>query len=113
MSLSTDSPATAWATPSDPLVNIKAAVTRIAYDGTDCNAADGPDERIDVETAIRMYTSEAARIMGVHDLGKIAPGFRASFVVLDKDILTEDDVRVAETYINGERVYRRCDTITI
>ena len=104
LSLSTDSPATAWATPSDPLVNIKAAVTRIAYDGTDCNAAGGPDERIDVETAIRMYTSEAARIMGIHDLGKIAPGFRASFVVLDKDILTEDDAHITATYINGEQI---------
>ena len=106
LSLSTDSPATAWARPSDPLVSIKAAVTRIAYDGTDCNAAEGPDERIDIGTAIRLYTSEAAKTIGIHDLGKIAPGFRASFIVLDGDILKSmDGVRVAETYINGERVY--------
>lgn|GEM_PF-100987 len=111
LSLSTDSPATAWARPSDPLVNIKAAVTRIAYDGTDCNAADC-DERIDVETAIRLYTAEAAKIIGIHDLGQIAPGFRASFVILDGDILewdcgtaALDSVRVAETYIDGERVW--------
>ncbi|MCR5034860.1 MAG: amidohydrolase [Clostridia bacterium] len=105
LSLSTDSPATAWATPSDPLVSIKAAATRVAYDGTDCSkTADGRDERIDVETAIRLYTSEAAKTLGLHDLGRIAAGCRASFVVLDKDILTEDDVHIIATYINGERV---------
>ena len=105
LSLSTDSPATAWATPSDPLINIRAAVTRIAYDGTDCSrTADGRDERIDIETAIRLYTSEAAKTIGLHDLGQLAPGYRASFVVLDKDILTEDDVHIIATYINGERV---------
>ena len=103
LSLSTDSPATAWASPSDPLVNIKAAVTRIAYDGTDLShASSGQDERIDIETAIRLYTSEAAKVIGLHDLGRLAPGCRASFVVLDKD-----DVSVAATYINGELVYTR------
>ena len=98
-------PATAWATPSDPLVNIRAAVTRIAYDGTDCNNCNGADERIDIETAIRLYTSEAAKTIGLHDLGRLAPGCRASFVVLDKDILSDDTAQVTETYINGEQVY--------
>ena len=107
LSLSTDSPATAWAKPSDPLVNMKAAVTRIAYDGTDCNASGGPDERIAMETAIRLYTSEAAKAVGLHDLGRLAPGCRASFVVLDKDIFSEDDVSIASTYINGELVYTK------
>ena len=122
LSLSTDSPATAWARPSDPFFGIKAAVTRIAYDGTDCNAAGGPDERIDIETAIRLYTSEAARIIGIYDLGKLTPGCRASFVILNRDILetgvdgdafpdNEPPARgfaaekyIGETYINGERV---------
>ena len=103
LSLSTDSPATAWARPSDPLTNIKAAVTRVAYDGTNL----GLDERIDIETAIRLYTSEAAKVIGAHDLGRIAPGCRASFVVLDRDILTEeiDTIHIDATYINGEQVY--------
>ena len=103
LSLSTDSPATAWARPSDPLTNIKAAVTRVAYDGTDL----GGDERIDIETAIRLYTVEAAKIIGIHDLGRLAAGCRASFVVLDGDILTEDidQIHVDATYINGELVY--------
>ena len=117
LSLSTDSPATAWASPSDPLVNIKAAVTRIAYDGTDLSCSlSGQDERIDIETAIRLYTSEAANVIGLHDLGRLAPGCRASFVVLDKDILRQteaeegafqDDVSIAATYINGELVYTK------
>ena len=48
--LSTDAPATSWATPSDPFPNIKSAVTRYAYDGTDC----GQKNCIDIEDAIKM-----------------------------------------------------------
>ena len=53
---STDAPATAWAVPSDPFSNLKAAVTRKAYDGTDC----GRNEAVDIETAVKLYTAEAA-----------------------------------------------------
>lgn len=56
IALSTDAPATSWAVPSDPFPNIKCAVTRYAYDGTDC----GRNNCIDIETAIQMYTREAA-----------------------------------------------------
>ena len=49
---STDAPATSWAVPSDPFVCIKGAVTRKAYDGTDC----GDDQIIDMKTAIILYT---------------------------------------------------------
>ena len=44
ISLSTDAPATSWAAPSDPWMNLKAAVTRTAYEGTDC----GQDQRLDI-----------------------------------------------------------------
>ncbi len=104
--LSTDSPATSWADPSDPFVNIKAACTRKAYNGVD----EGEDQKIDVETALILYTAEAAEIAGFEGLGKLSPGFEASFVVLDKDIIKTapmeiDTVKVEETYIRGERVY--------
>ena len=116
LSLSTDAPSTAWAVPYDPILNIRSAVTRRAYDGTDF----GQEERIDIRTALRLYTSEAAKMIGLHDLGRIAPGFRASFIVLDEDILKFDQntpaeewdrVHVGETYINGECVYKRSESI--
>ena len=107
-SLSSDAPATSWATPSDPFVNLKSAVTRKAWDGTDT----GQEHRIDIETAIRLYTAEAAPFVGFTDVGILKPGYVADFIILDRDILDIpsdeiDQIKVLETWINGEKVYER------
>lgn len=104
--ISTDAPATSWAMPSDPFPNIKAAVTRRAYDGTDF----GAQEALSVEEALALYTREAARMVGFQGLGMLRAGYKASFIVLDRDILDVpadeiDRVRVAATYIRGGRVH--------
>lgn len=104
--LSTDAPATSWAVPSNPFPNIKSAVTRRAYDGTDI----GQEERIDIETAIILYTKNAAEICGFTGLGQLKPGYSADFAVLSEDIFSIDPARidevfVKETYICGEKVY--------
>lgn len=106
--LSTDAPATSWAVPSDPFPNIKCAVTRYAYDGTDC----GRNNCIDIETAIEMYTREGAETAGFEKLGQLKEGYKGSFVILSEDILTVagsdiDRVYVEETYINGDCVYKK------
>lgn len=106
--LSTDAPATSWASPSDPFPNIKCAVTRKAYDGSDC----GVKQRISVETAIELYTREAAEIGGFTCLGQLRSGYKASFVVLSDDILAVspdeiDTIYVEKTYINGACVFSR------
>lgn len=108
MCISTDAPATSWAVPSDPFPNLKSAVGRRAYDGFDF----GADERLDIEEALALYTREAARIVGFEGLGMLRAGYKASFAVLDRDILATpadelDRVQVSETWIRGERVYRR------
>lgn len=108
LSFSTDAPATAWAIPSDPFSCIKGAVTRRAYDGTDC----GQSQAVDIETAIRLYTIEGARLLEFPETGMLRQGYSADFVVLDRDILKIpkdeiDSVKVDETYIRGERVWRR------
>ena len=105
--LSTDAPATSWAVPSDPFSNIKAATTRKAYDGSDI----GQDERLDIETAVILYTREAANVCGFAGLGQLTPGYAADFAVLSEDIFTMDpmridQVKVEETYICGERAYQ-------
>ena len=105
---STDAPATSWAVPSDPFSNIKAAVTRRAYDGTDC----GGSQVVDVETAVILYTKAAAKMVGFEKIGQIKEGYKADFLVLDKDMMEIpageiDRVHVAETYIGGRCVYRR------
>jgi len=104
--LSTDSPATSWATPTNPFVTIKAACTRNAWDGTDC----GHDNRISIKDAIVSYTREGAHVLGYSDRGMLKEGYKADFIVLDKDIfevcLDEiDKIKVQETYINGKKVY--------
>lgn len=103
---SSDAPATSWAVPSDPFVGIKSAVTRRAYDGTDT----GQKQRVDVETAIDLYTKNAAEICGFNGLGRLAPGYSADFVVLSDDIFTVepetiDRITAEQTYIDGERVF--------
>lgn len=108
VALSTDAPATSWAVPSDPFPNIKGAVTRVAYDGTDCN----PAHRIDIETAIQLYTREGAEIAGFEKIGQLKEGYKGSFVVLSEDILTIepehiDQIAVEETWIDGACVYTR------
>lgn len=108
VAFSSDAPATAWYDPSDPFVGLKSAVTRRSYDGTDS----GEDQRIDISTAINLYTKMGAQLMGISNIGELLPGYYADFIVLDKDILEVsvediDKVFVQETYINGELVYER------
>lgn len=105
---STDAPATSWAVPSDPFPCIKSAVTRKAYDGTDC----GQDQSVDIETAICLYTRESAQIAGFEKIGQLKAGYEADFIVLDQDILRIeperiDEVSVEQTFISGEMVYRK------
>ena len=108
LAFSTDAPATFWADPSDPFPGLKEAVTRTAYDGTDC----GQEQAVDIETAIKLYTRESAFAAGFQKMGMITPGYHADFIVLSEDILTVDPQRidqicVEQTYIDGECVYRR------
>jgi len=52
---------------------------------------------VPLETAVRMASAHPARFLRLdHELGRIAPGLRASFVVAD------DDLRVRATWIDGE-----------
>ncbi|WP_391117652.1 amidohydrolase [Psychrobacillus sp. L3] len=108
VAFSSDAPATAWADPVNPFVGLKAAVTRIAYDGTDV----GQDQKVDVSTALTLYTKAAQEITRIPNVGQLKAGYHADFIVLDRDILTIpkdeiDDVRVERTYMGGNLVYLR------
>jgi N-acetylglucosamine-6-phosphate deacetylase len=53
---------------------------------------------LSLEKAVEMASANPARFMGLGgELGRIAPGFRASLVVLDESLA------VRETWIDGER----------
>ena len=105
---STDAPATSWAVPSDPFPCIKGAVTRKAYDGTDC----GQDQAVDIETAVKLYTKASAGVAGFKNIGQLRAGYQADFIVLCDDLLSVpseeiDKVCVAATYVGGEKVYEK------
>lgn len=106
--LSSDMPATSWSDADDVFLSVKAAVLREAHTG----AAFNPAEAVTVAQALLLYTGRARQVAPFEGVGMIQPGFEGSFVVLDRDVFTVppreiDRVRVAETWIRGERVYRR------
>src|SRR5688572_29978776 len=89
LSFGSDWPGTnaAWY-PAEPLLGIYAAVTRQTVDG---QPAGGwfPQERIDVETAMRAYTVNNAWAAAEDAIkGSIEPGKLADFVVLDRNPFT-------------------------
>jgi predicted amidohydrolase YtcJ len=63
--------------------------------------------------ALYAYTAEGAYVSGDEDIrGKIKPGMEADFIVLDRDLfeIPEEEIletKVLETYIGGERVFKR------
>lgn len=108
LALSSDCPATAWSEADDAFVSIEAAVRRRAYTGADIGQA----AAVTVPQAVLLYTARAARLTRLDGLGRIAPDHDAGFVVLSDDVFTvpEDEisrVRVEETWLGGQRVYRR------
>ncbi|UOY91726.1 amidohydrolase [Ectobacillus sp. JY-23] len=113
VAFSSDAPATAWADPANPFVGIKSAVTRLAYNGADT----GQEQRVDVPTAIMLYTKAAQEITRIPYIGQLATGYHADFIILDQDILEMsidkiDTVRVKETYLGGHLVFQRDNSVT-
>ena len=86
-----------------PLFGIEQAMTRATMDGDVC----GPDERVDLDTAIRMHTINGAYASFTEGVkGSIEPGKLADLVLLDVDLrdVEQDEVRdvpVAMTFVEG------------
>jgi predicted amidohydrolase YtcJ len=87
-----------------PLFGIEQAMTRATMGGAVC----GPDERVDLETAIRLYTWNAAYAQFQEDRkGSIEPGKYADLALLSEDITKVPvrelrDLPVAMTVVGGE-----------
>jgi predicted amidohydrolase YtcJ len=96
---SSDAPVTNYR----PLFGIQQAMTRATMSGDVC----GPEERVDLATAIRMHTTNAAyAAFEENQKGRIAPGMLADLVVLGDDISrvpVEElcDIPVAMTIVGG------------
>lgn len=95
----------------DPRLGLHAAVTRQDRAGQP-SAGWLPEQRLTAAEALRGFTSDAA--WAGHDerrVGRLQPGMRADFVVLDRDPLDVPpqelaDLQVRSTWVDGKPVYQ-------
>lgn len=93
----------------DPWQGLYAAVTRRRPD--DSRDAWYPEEALGVEEAVRAYTVGAAIASGEEEVkGRLAPGYLADFIVLDRDVMREPPeallhTQVLATVIGGVPVF--------
>lgn len=93
----------------DPLFTMWCAVNRITSGGRPL----GVDQSVDVATAFRGYTTDAAWLSYEDGrLGCLDPGHLADMAVLDRNPFTADpaylrDVEVVRTIVGGETVFER------
>lgn len=98
--------------PLDPLLGIKAAVTRQTLDGKNPGGW-VPEQKISLEETLRAYTTGVAFAnFGERARGVLAVGQLADIVVLDRDLFaipaeTIDQVQVLATFMNGRLVFER------
>lgn len=96
-------------TPIDPLRCIENAVTRNLW--REPGSVLAPDERVDVESAIRAMTADAAwQCHSEDEIGSLEAGKLADFVVLAADPRTVDPtgirlIDVLETWLGGKQVH--------
>jgi hypothetical protein len=94
----------------NPFFGIYAAVTRQDQEGFPAGGW-RPEERMTREEAVACFTRDAAWAVGMEEeVGSLAVGKRADFVIVDRDPFTapaEDlwKIRVLRTVIDGETVY--------
>ncbi len=94
----------------DPLAGLYSARTRAHQDGT---PAGGwlPGQRLDGRTAVELYTAGSAfAAFQENELGRIKPGYRADFTILDGDPSTCGNMellglKVLYTVVDGKIVY--------
>lgn len=96
---------------ADPRLGLYAAVTRQDRAGQPPGGW-FPDQRLTVVEALRGFTADAAYAGHDEDeVGRLAPGLRADFVVLDEDPMTSsaaglDELHIRSTWVDGKPVFQ-------
>jgi len=94
----------------DPWFALEGMITR-RYPGKPEYGQLNPDERVDVETAIQIFTRNGAMAMEKEDeTGTIEPGKSADFIVINQNILEIPlekihKTKVLRTVLKGKTVY--------
>ena len=100
--------------PFEPLLAIQSCVSRQSTEGTVL----GPEQRISVEEALALYTVGSAYASGEEAVkGRIAPGYLADLVVLDRDPRACPPseigaISVLETWSGGRRIWPDPELVT-
>ena len=95
---------------ANPWPGIESMVTRKDPYGQ-TPGTDWPEQRVDLSTAIRIFTFNGAKAHKSADVnGSLEPGKQADFIVLDQNIFDVDidtvgDTKVLLTVVNGDWVY--------
>jgi predicted amidohydrolase YtcJ len=95
----------------DPWFALEGMVTR-RYPGHPEYGSLNPDERVDVETAIEIFTRNGAMVMEKEDeTGTIEVGKSADFIVIDQNILEVPvekihETKVLRTVLRGKTIYQ-------
>jgi predicted amidohydrolase YtcJ len=85
--------------PMDPILGIYAAVTRRSADGKHPGGWI-PEQRVSVEEALRAYTADGAyAVFAEARRGRLAPGYLADLVLLDRDLTRIPPEEIAETRV--------------
>jgi predicted amidohydrolase YtcJ len=96
----------------NPFWGLHAAVTRRRADGAPGPDGWHPEQRLDLDTALRGFTLGAAYAGYAEDrLGSLSPGKYADLIVVDRDLWTANpmdikDTRVLGTMIGGDWKFR-------
>ena len=90
-----------WPVTSEvPLEGLNVPVTR-----SKGGPAWSPNEALSIEESLQLYTAGVAyQNFRENDLGKLEVGFRADFVVLNKDLLKNSDAEILSVYKAGKKV---------
>lgn len=94
----------------DPFAGLAAAITRMGADGEPFGGW-RPQDRVNREQALAGFTSDAAYAgFAEGRFGRLLPGERADFVLIDRDpmLATPSELRetkVLETWVGGRKVY--------
>ena len=100
----------------DPFAGLAAAISRQGPDGLPANGPDGagwqPQERVSREAALAAYTTGAAYAgFAEGRIGRITPGMRADFLLVDRDPMTASPAeiratKVLQVWIGGRQMAR-------
>ncbi len=96
----------------DPWLGLEGMITR-QFPGKPQFGRLNPDERVDVETAIEIFTRNGAMAQQKEDVtGSIEPGKSADFIVINQNLLKIPvekihRTKVLQTVLQGKTVYRR------